>query len=173
MTEYCPTCHRAFRPSKYKDAGSASSAYRSWVSMKNRCLDPKHKSYRYYGAKGIGICTRWLSFENFFADMGERPKAHEIDRIDSAGDYTPTNCRWVTRQENNRNRRLPKGIKPVVWEGAVWTVGELSRHYGINIGTLGWRLRNGWAVSKALSEPADIRFSWRKKPSGNSVRLPA
>lgn len=76
--------------------------------MKTRCLNPKHIGYAYYGGRGISICDRWLGedgFENFLADMGERPAGTTLDRIDNDGDYEPGNCRWVTPKEQQANAR--------------------------------------------------------------------
>jgi hypothetical protein len=74
--------------------------------MKNRCENPNVRQYKDYGGRGIRVCDRWRSsFENFLADVGERPAGLSLDRIDNDGDYEPGNVKWSTRSEQMHNRR--------------------------------------------------------------------
>jgi len=84
--------------------------YRSWSSMIARCTNPMHHQWKDYGGRGIKVCEEWTIFENFFSDMGERPKGKSIDRIDNDKGYNSKNCKWSTRTEQNRNKRNSKGI---------------------------------------------------------------
>jgi hypothetical protein len=79
--------------------------------MKRRCHNINYSQYFYYGGRGITVCDRWInSFENFIADMGEKPSSlHSLDRIDNNGNYEPSNCRWATSSEQRINQRCRKG----------------------------------------------------------------
>lgn len=83
--------------------GKQTSTYRIWAGMKNRCLNPKNKDFKHYGGRGITVCDQWMTFSNFFADMGERPGKLTLDRIDGAKGYEPDNCRWATMKQQRQN----------------------------------------------------------------------
>jgi hypothetical protein len=85
-----------------------SPEYRSWRAMIERCKNPGHIAFKYYGGRGIKVCKRWQTFANFLADMGLRPPGHSIERINNDGDYKPSNCKWATAKEQAQNRRNRK-----------------------------------------------------------------
>lgn len=93
-------------------SGRISSTYVSWASMLTRCRNPNQSGFEYWGGRGITVCEKWMSFENFLADMGERPAGKTLDRFpDVNGNYEPGNCRWATPKEQRANQR--KTTKPV------------------------------------------------------------
>lgn len=90
---------------RVKSGAGVAQSRQAWHSMRARCRNLDDK---YYGGRGIRVCERWQSFENFLADMGECPPNRSLDRIDNNGNYEPGNCRWATREQQSQNRRKPK-----------------------------------------------------------------
>lgn len=139
-----------------------SSEWNAWARMKQRCYDPKTPGFERYGGRGVKMCERWQNFENFFADMGEKPTPeHSIDRIDNDGDYEPSNCRWATCQQQQRNRR---DNIVVTHDGKTQCVSAWAEEYGICHHVLGMRLRRGWDMIRALSQP--VKRGRPKKNTG-------
>jgi hypothetical protein len=122
---------------------SKTGTYNTWIAMRSRCLNPNNTGFENYGGRGIKICERWLnSFENFIEDMGERPKGASIEREDTNGNYEPSNCKWATRKEQQRNQRTTKltnedvnKIKQV-YELGNTTIKQIAQEYGVTKTTI-------------------------------------
>jgi len=131
---------------------SETPEYRAWGDMKDRCFNPNHKQYSDYGGRGITICDRWLnSSQNFLADMGTKPSPkHSLDRIDNNADYSPKNCRWATKAEQQNNTRYNRliTIGCVTLTIAQWTE---KKGYGKNV--IYNRLKAGWSEYRAVMTP--------------------
>lgn len=123
-----------------------------WNHIKTRCENLNIKGAKYYSAKGITMCDRWrYSFENFLSDMGERPgPKYSIDRIDSNGNYEPSNCRWATAIEQANNMSSNHIVE---FDGASYTIANLARKFDVNYSVFYRRLRDGWPIEKALKTP--------------------
>lgn len=120
---------------------SKAAEYHSWNSMQGRCKNPKNPGYRHYGGRGIRVCERWQSYENFLLDMGRRPSPdHEIDRIDNDGQYCPENCKWSTRKEQTRNTRHNR---MVVVRGELMPLVRAAEVLGITWDMARYRIRKG------------------------------
>lgn len=123
--------------------GQRSPTYGTWTEMRARTTNPRHWHWAAYGGRGITICERWSSFENFLADMGERPPGMTIDRIDNDGNYELGNCRWATPRQQSANTRQAKltadDIKIIRQLYAVGDVSlrALGRRFGVSHGTIG------------------------------------
>lgn len=130
------------RNSKHGHANrkSLSSVYHSWVAMWTRCTNKNRKDYIHYGGRGITICERWIDFELFLQDMGERPKGTSLDRVDSNGNYELSNCRWSTQKEQMNNTRTNVFI---TYEDKTQTQTQWAKEKNIPLSTIRWRLRNG------------------------------
>lgn len=131
--------------------------YGVWIDMRQRCNNPKNARYADYGGRGIKVCQRWDSFENFKADMFPRPVGASLGRIDNNGPYSPQNCRWETRSQQQRNRRDTKLIE---WKGTRRTAAEWAECLKINTNSFRGRLRK-WPLHKVMT----YEYRPRSKPS--------
>lgn len=135
-----------------KHGDHKSLEYYAWGSMRKRCESPGAKFYEKYGGRGIKVCNRWQSYENFLGDMGRKPtKNHSLDRIDNDGDYTPENCRWATKSQQTRNRSASVWIE---FNGKTQLMGDWAAELGINYHALYQRVRKGWTIERAFTTPA-------------------
>ncbi len=140
-----------------------SAEYRTWSSMRERCLNKNNQDFKHYGGRGIAICERWLNLENgflnFFADMGKKPTPkHSIDRINTNGNYEPNNCKWSTHTEQVRNTNRNHYI---THNGETKCLTEWAEQLGINAGTLSGRLLNyGYTFEEAINP------NFKRRPFG-------
>lgn len=137
-----------FKTHGHKSDGKRSKTYVVWMNLKARCNNPSARLYSRYGGRGIGYAQEWESFEAFLRDMGEAPLSLTIDRIDSDGDYSKSNCRWATWKEQSNNR---SNVKLYEWRGESRSVTDWARVVGIERLTIRHRLKAGWSIERALT----------------------
>ena len=114
--------------------------YSVWLCMRDRCRNPNNRQWDDYGGRGISICARWDSYAAFESDMWPRPKGRSIDRIDNDGGYSPDNCRWARRKEQQRNQRRAVYVEI---EGRRYRAIELAEASGMKTDTIVKRARQG------------------------------
>ena len=138
-----PQVRYVFRMARKLKGVESNPSYGCWREMRRRCNDPNRRDWPLYGGRGITVCERWSDFRAFAADMGERPSLkHSLDRIDSNGHYTPSNCRWATPSEQRLNQRH-----------RINCVAEAACVYGVKFRTVRARVARGWPVDVALRTP--------------------
>lgn len=133
--------------------GGQSPTYQAWLQMLGRCNNPSDRLWHNYGARGITVCERWRHFENFIADMGERPEGLTLRRLDPDKGYCVENCQWAPRLTKNDQKW---GTQTIMCDGAELPLSEAARLKGISIALLRYRLAAGWPPDKAL-QPAQPR----------------
>lgn len=137
---------------------TATPTHKTWLNMKNRCLNPNATGFRHYGGRGIKMCDRWLKFSNFLADMGEKPPGLTLERINVDGDYSLKNCKWATIEEQSRNTTRNRFI---TFEEETRTLKDWAKINNINYSTIRHRLNSGWSVEKTLTVPARTKAKQR------------
>lgn len=135
-----------------KHGMSKTRIFKIWAGIKKRCTNPKCKTYHLYGGRGIKLCGRWQSFENFYADTKDTYKSNlSLDRFPNQdGDYCPENYRWATSKAQNNNRRNNFIIEIM---GQTKTLSEWSSLSGISASAIKYRINNGWNANDAVYKP--------------------
>lgn len=142
-----------------------TTEHKVWTELRQRCFNENDKGWPRYGGRGITVSPRWLGrrgFENFYEDMGTRPAGLSLDRIDNNGPYSPENCRWADRVTQARNRRSSALL---TYDGRTQCLTAWAAEIGIPRATLSSRIRHGWSVERALTEPVHVKVNQRKAAS--------
>lgn len=137
---------------KHGDANHNVPLYGVWTAMKRRCNNPHAAYYEIYGGRGIKVCDDWQDYTVFkeWAISSGYQTGLTIDRIDCDGDYTPSNCRWITMQEQQRNRRNNKHYE---YKGKFYTVQEIAQMVGLKPRTIQGRIERGWKIEDVVETP--------------------
>ena len=138
--------------------------WKIWSSMHERCELQSHMHFKDYGGRGIFVCDEWSDYLPFAKWARKNGYADDltIDRIDTDGDYEPSNCRWVTVKEQQNNKRNNHIVE---YKGKRYTLTQLAEMVGIGKTTLRERLKMGWSVEDAVSRPVRLRTKGYR-PSG-------
>lgn len=129
--------------------------YARWKSMMQRCNDPKHARYAYYGGRGITVCERWQQYPAFLEDVGECPSTGmTLDRLKNDVGYEPGNCQWATKADQNRNR---SHCVRLTHNGVTMNATDWALAVGMAPNTLLQRLYLGWSTERALTTPVKSR----------------
>lgn len=123
--------------------------YRIWCAMRTRCTNLNTPGWANYGGRGIEVCERWQSFENFLADMGPCPTGFSIEREDNDGNYEPSNCVWADRTTQSRNTRKNRRIE---FNGVTKILKDWAHDLGIDQASLRQRL-DKWPLAEAITTP--------------------
>lgn len=156
---------------QYRHGKAGTSIYRIWHNMMRRCTDAANARFNDYGGRGITVCERWQQFENFFADMGDRPKDRTLDRRHNDKGYwcgkceecvrlnREPNCRWATAAEQNNNTRQNHLI---TYQGETLNITQWSKKTGLKPLTIYHRLKRGWSLEMTfLTPPLPRNYSKR------------
>ena len=127
---------------------SGKPEYLIWYSMIDRCTNKSHKFWGHYGGRGITVCSEWMLFKNFFADMGDRPKDKTLDRINNNGNYNKRNCRWATKKQQDNNKRTNHLL---MYNGKTQNITEWAEELNMKRYLIYNRLIMGWSIEKALT----------------------
>lgn len=131
--------------------------YNVWASMRDRCRNPNSRQWNDYGGRGITICSRWDDFHVFAQDMGDRPDGYTLDRIDNDKGYSPDNCRWASRKDQQRNRRI---AVYVTVGGDRYRAVDLAEQSGLKTDTIVARAAAGLSLEEVMSPIRRVAPTW-------------
>lgn len=131
-------------------------SYEVWRSMIARCRNKNNHAFKHYGGRGIKVCERWMMFENFIQDMGDKPTGYTLGRIDNDGGYEKSNCHWETMRQQTRNYR--RNVKFTIY-GETKCLTDWAESYGIDVKLVNGRIGHGWSVEAALTHPKSIHHT--------------
>lgn len=145
-----------------KHGGSGTPLYNVWKSMRQRCNNSKSHAYRWYGMDGVKICEEWDNFANFreWALKNGYKSGLTIDRVNSHGPYSPENCRWVTIQEQQKNKR---NVLKFLYLGDLYTVDTFCDKFGISKAMFYDRKHKGWSLNQIATTPKIPVGGYRSK----------
>ena len=145
-----------------KHGGSGTPLYNVWKSMRQRCNNSKLHDYRWYGMDGVKICEEWDNFANFreWALKNGYKSGLTIDRVNSHGPYSPENCRWVTIQEQQKNKR---NVLKFLYLGDLYTVDTFCDKFGISKAMFYDRKHKGWSLNQIATTPKIPVGGYRSK----------
>lgn len=152
-TRGCFTCGKAkTQKAKIRHGMSRTRVHNIWCGMLTRCSNPNIKAWGRYGGRGIKVCERWQVFENFLSDMGQPPTdSHTIERTNNDGDYEPGNCIWLELPKQAANTRRTRKFQ---YGDKYLTLQEIAERSGVSRDMLHWRLKRGFTLERAISQPS-------------------
>lgn len=126
---------------------SGSTEFRIWAGILQRCNNPNNHDYKYYGGRGITVCSEWESFEQFYKDMGSKPRGFTLDRINNNGNYKSENCKWASRKEQANNTRRNR---PILYNGEIKPISHWVKELGLSSHTVYRRLNKGYNIDEVF-----------------------
>jgi len=157
----CTICRHQKYQSELTNSLLKTRFHRIWIAMRQRCNNPNNDGYKHYGGRGIKVCKRWDSFENFIQDMYPTySDSLSIDRIDNNGDYEPANCRWSTRAEQGLNTRRNRWV---TIDGKTQTVSEWAKQLDVNQTRFYGLMNRGISMEEAITFVLKRRYTLNGK----------
>lgn len=140
--------------------GAKTPEFITWMNIKQRCTNPKNSHYKWYGGKGIRVCERWDSFDNFLSDMGLRPSSmHSIERLNNDRDYEPSNCVWGTRDQQARNKSTSRFIE---YNGERLILADWARRFGCRDSQILYFLNRGKGMAEIEQHIKSRKYAKKK-----------